>query len=377
MGSVTFREVRKSYPKVGGAKGEQTQVIQGLNLDIKDGEFMVFIGPSGCGKSTTLRMIAGLESVSSGELLIDGAPVNDTPPSQRGVAMVFQSYALYPHMTVAENMGFALKMDGLPKIERVRQVRQVAEVLQITHLLDRLPKDLSGGQRQRVAIGRAIVRKPKVFLFDEPLSNLDASLRVHMRIELARLHKELGTTMIYVTHDQVEAMTLGQRIAVFHEGRIEQVGAPLDLYERPANEFVAGFLGSPKINLIERPGAQDSLAHRLLWQKLIKNLSPEAAIQNADELQKMGVRAEHWQVAKPAADSPVPGSGELGSGVPCELVLSEHLGDSALLYLKVDGIKELITARLSGDDLPNRNQWAPGQALSLEVKPHRTLGFKY
>ncbi len=365
MGSVSFREVRKNYPKLGGIKGEQTQVIQGLNLDIQDGEFMVFIGPSGCGKSTTLRMIAGLESLSSGDLLIDGISVNEAPPSERGVAMVFQSYALYPHMTVAENMGFALKMSGISKSERSRQVGQVAEILQITHLLDRLPKDLSGGQRQRVAIGRAIVRKPKVFLFDEPLSNLDASLRVHMRIELARLHKELGTTMIYVTHDQVEAMTLGQRIAVFHQGKIEQVGSPLDLYERPENEFVAGFLGSPKLNLIDRPTNQETRHHQLLWEMLLENLSPYAQIQPPNVPDRMGVRAEHWLVTAP------------GNGIPCELVLTEHLGDSSLLYLKVAGIQELITARLSGNELQLRNHWTPGQFLGLGMRPGKALAFKY
>ena len=364
MGSVTFRQVRKSYPKLGAAKNEETHVIQGLDLEIKQGEFMVFIGPSGCGKSTTLRMVAGLESVSSGELLIDGVRVNDIHPAERGVAMVFQSYALYPHMSVSENMGFALKMSGMAKNERLRQVGQVAEVLQITHLLDRLPQDLSGGQRQRVAIGRALVRKPKVFLFDEPLSNLDASLRIHMRIELARLHKELGTTMIYVTHDQVEAMTLGQRIAVFHQGRIEQVGAPLDLYARPESEFVAGFLGSPKMNLIERPTSQEVSPHKLLWQQLLNNLSPNSQIQNPDVPHRIGLRAEHWQVSAP------------GNGVPCQVVLTEHLGDSALLYLKVIGVPDLITARLSGDDLPNGKQWRPGQELGLGVKSQKALAFK-
>jgi multiple sugar transport system ATP-binding protein len=243
MASLSLKQIRKTYD--GGA-----EIIKGVDLEIRDGEFMVFVGPSGCGKSTLLRMIAGLEELSDGELWIGEREVADVAPSDRGVAMVFQSYALYPHMTVAENMGFALKLAKHSKEEVAAAVGRAAEILQISHLLDRKPKALSGGQRQRVAIGRAIVRSPKVFLFDEPLSNLDAALRVQMRTELARLHRELGTTMIYVTHDQVEAMTLGQRIAVFNAGRIAQVGAPMDLYDAPANLFVAGFLGSPKMNLL-------------------------------------------------------------------------------------------------------------------------------
>ena len=235
MGRVSLRAVRKSFGIV--------DVIKGVDLEVDDGEFMVFVGPSGCGKSTMLRMIAGLEPIASGDLFIDGQRANDVRPAERGAAMVFQNYALYPHMTVAENMGFALKMAGVGRTERDGQVRRAADVLRIGDLLGRMPKELSGGQRQRVAIGRAIVRKPRVFLFDEPLSNLDAALRVNMRIELSRLHRELGTTMIYVTHDQVEAMTMGTRIAVFNQGRIEQLGAPLSLYNQPANEFVAGFLG--------------------------------------------------------------------------------------------------------------------------------------
>jgi multiple sugar transport system ATP-binding protein len=243
MSKVSIRQVGKQY-------GTNISVIQNLNLEIADGEFMVFVGPSGCGKTTLLRMIAGLEEISQGDILFGDERVNDVDPADRGAAMVFQSYALYPHMTVAENMGFSLKLAGASKEAQRMAVAQVAEILQITALLDRKPKALSGGQRQRVAIGRAIVRKPKVFLFDEPLSNLDANLRVQMRVELTRLHRELGTTMIYVTHDQVEAMTLGQRIAVFNAGRIEQVGTPLELYHSPANRFVAEFIGSPRMNLL-------------------------------------------------------------------------------------------------------------------------------
>ncbi|MBP6675651.1 MAG: sn-glycerol-3-phosphate ABC transporter ATP-binding protein UgpC [Vitreoscilla sp.] len=318
MGQVSLRGIRKSY--------ENTHVIQGIDLEVRDGEFMVFVGPSGCGKSTMLRMIAGLESITAGELQIDGVRANDLRPADRGAAMVFQSYALYPHMTVAENMGFALKMAGVAKAQRDEQVGRAAEVLRITELLQRLPKELSGGQRQRVAIGRAIVRKPKVFLFDEPLSNLDAALRVNMRIELSRLHKELGTTMIYVTHDQVEAMTMGDRIAVFNKGHIEQLGAPMDLYNRPANEFVAGFIGAPRINLIARPEAAAPAPHRLLWEAL--TAKAPAGVQRA------GLRAEHLQL------------GPAGQAIPAQVVLAEHLGDVSILHLRVDGLEVLLNAKV-------------------------------
>jgi multiple sugar transport system ATP-binding protein len=239
---VRLRGIKKSYAKV--------NVIHGVDLDIEPGEFVVFVGPSGCGKTTLLRMIAGLEEITEGVLSINGAQVNDLAPSQRGVAMVFQSYALYPHKTVYENMAFALKIAKTPKPEIVRRVNEAAEILQLTEYLSRLPKALSGGQRQRVAIGRAIVRDPKVFLFDEPLSNLDAALRTKMRVELKTLHRRLGATMIYVTHDQVEAMTLADKIVVLNKGRVEQVGRPLDLYNKPASLFVAGFIGSPQMNFI-------------------------------------------------------------------------------------------------------------------------------
>ncbi|WP_434362746.1 sn-glycerol-3-phosphate ABC transporter ATP-binding protein UgpC [Parasalinivibrio latis] len=228
----------------------EIQTIHGINLDIDEGEFVVFVGPSGCGKSTLLRLVAGLEEITDGVIEIDGQVVNDVEPAERGVAMVFQSYALYPHMTVAENMGFGLKMNGVDREEISRRVNAAAKTLQLEQYLGRKPKALSGGQRQRVAIGRAIVRDPKVFLFDEPLSNLDAELRVEMRLQIAKLHQELKNTMIYVTHDQVEAMTLADKIVVLRDGRIEQVGSPIDLYHSPANEFVAGFIGSPKMNFI-------------------------------------------------------------------------------------------------------------------------------
>jgi multiple sugar transport system ATP-binding protein len=244
--------------------------------------------------------------------------------------MVFQSYALYPHMTVAENMGFALKMAGVGRSQRDDQVKKAAEVLRITELLGRYPKELSGGQRQRVAIGRAIVRKPKVFLFDEPLSNLDAALRVNMRIELSRLHKELGSTMIYVTHDQVEAMTMGDRIAVFNKGHVEQLGAPLDLYNRPANEFVATFLGAPRINLVERPEAGAPAAHRALWEALV---GERGAIE-AKTAAKVGLRPEHLHLSSD------------GHGIRANVVLAEHLGDSSIVHLRVEGVSDLLNAKI-------------------------------
>src|SRR5882672_278495 len=243
MATVVLRDVRKSFDTV--------DVIRGVSLTIAEGEFVVFVGPSGCGKSTLLRLVAGLETITAGDVVIDGQRSNDLPPAERGIAMVFQSYALYPHMSVYDNMAFALKLAHLNKGEIRDRVERAAGILQIGELLDRKPKALSGGQRQRVAIGRAIVRAPKVLLFDEPLSNLDAALRVQMRIEIARLHGELKTTIIYVTHDQVEAMTMATRIVVLNAGRVEQVGAPLELYHRPANRFVAGFIGSPKMNFID------------------------------------------------------------------------------------------------------------------------------
>ena len=242
MASIELKNVTKAYGKV--------VTLKNINLRIEDGELAVFVGPSGWGKSTMLRMIAGLEEITEGELLIDNEVVNDVTPADRGVAMVFQSYALYPHMTVEENMAYSLKIHKVPKDEIAREVHEVAKALQIEHLLDRKPKQLSGGQRQRVAIGRAIVRKPKVFTFDEPLSNLDAELRVEMRLHIARMHHDMKTTMVYVTHDQVEAMTLADKIVVMNFGKVEQVGAPMDLYYNPCNKFVAGFIGSPKMNFI-------------------------------------------------------------------------------------------------------------------------------
>ncbi len=243
MAGLKLKDVYKSY--------NETDVITGIDLEIEHGEFVVFVGPSGCGKSTLLRMIAGLETISSGELWIGDQLCNDVHPGDRGIAMVFQSYALYPHMSVYDNIGFNMRVTGTPRELRDRKIREAARILQMEHLLDRKPSQLSGGQRQRVAIGRAIVRQPEVFLFDEPLSNLDAALRVDTRMELAKLHRELGATMIYVTHDQVEAMTLADKIVVLNAGVVQQVGSPIELYQKPANLFVAGFIGSPKMNFAE------------------------------------------------------------------------------------------------------------------------------
>ena len=257
MGRITLQGVHKSFGAL--------DIIKDANLEIEDGAFVVFVGPSGCGKTTLLRLIAGLEDVTGGQILIDGQNVVNVPPAKRGLSMVFQSYALYPHMSVRGNIAFGLKMAGLPRPEINRKVEAAAATLNLTPYLDRKPRELSGGQRQRVAIGRAIVREPKAFLFDEPLSNLDAALRVQMRMEVTRLQKQLATTAVYVTHDQVEAMTMADRIVVLNAGRIEQYGSPLELYERPANLFVAGFIGSPKMNLVTgargRPGGRRHHRH--------------------------------------------------------------------------------------------------------------------
>ena len=342
MGQVSLRGVRKRF-------GDQ-EVIAGLDLDIRDGEFLVLVGPSGCGKSTTLRMIAGLESISEGELLIDGRRMNDVHPAERGAAMVFQSYALYPHMTVAQNMGFALKMAGTNRAERDERVRQAAQALQITELLARYPRELSGGQRQRVAIGRAIVRQPTVFLFDEPLSNLDAALRTSMRLELSRLHRTLKTTMVYVTHDQVEAMTLGDRIAVFNQGRIEQLGEPMALYHQPANLFVAGFLGTPRINLVARPQPGASATHHLLWSQAAGPAGP------APQATHLGLRPEHLGVLP------------TGAGVPAVVEHAENLGESSILHLRGEGLPELLHARVAAPR-------AAGQPVGLALDPTRALWF--
>ncbi len=303
MGKITLTAVRKSFGDV--------DVIPSLDLSIENGEFVVFVGPSGCGKSTLLRLIAGLEDTTSGTIAIDGADATDLPPAKRGLAMVFQSYALYPHMTVRKNIAFPLKMAGMSVEDIDKKVNGAAKILNLTNYLDRKPGQLSGGQRQRVAIGRAIVREPAAFLFDEPLSNLDAALRVNMRQEISELHQTLKTTMVYVTHDQVEAMTMADKIVVLNAGRIEQVGSPLDLYRSPANTFVAGFIGSPKMNLIT--GA-------------------EAAKHGATTI---GIRPEHLEISDEG-----PWQGIVG--------LSEHLGSDTFLKVSVPGL-DPITVRAGGE----------------------------
>jgi multiple sugar transport system ATP-binding protein len=284
MTMLSLTQVQKRFGAV--------EVIRGVDLSITSGEFVVFVGPSGCGKSTLLRMIAGLEPISGGELSIGGVRMNDTAASQRGIAMVFQSYALYPHMSVYKNMSFGLETARMAKAEIDRRVRKAAEILQITPLLERKPRQLSGGQRQRVAIGRAIVRDPKIFLFDEPLSNLDAELRVQTRVEIAKLHADIGATMIYVTHDQVEAMTLADRIVVLRAGIVEQHGTPLDIYNKPANRFVAGFIGSPKMNFIDVNAVQSEGNATIALGSGRFSLPTRRGI-DADEMLTLGVRPEH------------------------------------------------------------------------------------
>lgn len=315
MGQVSLRGIRKSFGK--------TDVINGIDLEVRDGEFLVFVGPSGCGKSTMLRMIAGLETISSGELQIDGRRANELRPSDRGAAMVFQTYALYPHMTVAENMGFGLKMTGHPKAETAAKVAEAARILKLEPLLDRKPKALSGGQRQRVAIGRAIVRGPDVFLFDEPLSNLDAELRVEMRVEIARLHREIGATMIYVTHDQVEAMTLADKIVVLRAGRVEQVGKPLDLYNNPDNRFVAGFIGSPAMNFV----AGVAEAGAVTTKGLAQSVASKIALPGAGAEVTVGLRPQHLKI---------------GKGDTHRVELTEALGGVSYVHLTAPSGEKLI-----------------------------------
>jgi multiple sugar transport system ATP-binding protein len=354
MANVTMRGIRKSYDS-------SLEVIKGVDLDVRDGEFMVFVGPSGCGKSTMMRMVAGLESITGGELRIGDRIANDMPAPLRGVAMVFQSYALYPHMTVAENMGFSLKMAKVPKAQAREQVQRAAEVLQITHLLDRTPKALSGGQRQRVAIGRAIVRKPDVFLFDEPLSNLDAGLRVQMRVELTKLHKELGSTMIYVTHDQVEAMTMGDRIAVFNAGRIEQVGTPLELYQSPANVFVAQFLGSPRMTVLQATAKVADGGVRMTGSGagfvLPATGVPAATLARLAEVVQVGIRPESLTLSSGASAEP---------GWQARIDLTEHLGDTVLAYASIAGVDQTVSLKLAAEDAA---PWQAGMVVNLHPKP--------
>ncbi len=314
MGSVKIANVKKRYGAL--------EVIHGVSVDIKDGEFVILVGPSGCGKSTLLRMVAGLESISGGEIEIGGRVVNRVAPKSRDIAMVFQNYALYPHMTVAENMGFALTMKGVPKEEISRNVKAAADILALNDLLARYPKELSGGQRQRVAMGRAIVRQPQVFLFDEPLSNLDAKLRVAMRSEIKALHQRLKTTTIYVTHDQIEAMTMADKIVVMHKGHIEQVGSPLELYDFPANEFVASFIGSPAMNMFKGAVADNAFVTRAGTRMPL--VGAPAAVHS--KAVTYGVRPEHFLQTE--------------LGIPVRVKMIEPTGSETQVVVETDKSEE-------------------------------------
>ncbi len=366
MASLSLRGIYKKYP--GGVVA-----VSDVNLEIRDKEFIILVGPSGCGKSTTLRMIAGLEEISEGELYIGDRLVNDIAPKDRDIAMVFQNYALYPHMTVFENMAFGLKLRKVPKDEIARKVEEAARILDLSHLLDRKPKAMSGGQRQRVALGRAIVRSPKVFLLDEPLSNLDAKLRAQMRTEISKLHKKLGTTFIYVTHDQTEAMTMGDRIVVMKDGFIQQIDTPQALYENPVNKFVAGFLGSPQMNFIDAVlkknenrqyyvefGSEDTKTSRGVKYQIIV---PEAKV--VPELEKyvdrevtLGVRPEAVHDEEMYLSNATTGI------IDCNVEITEMMGAETFLYLECQGIP--ITARVSP-----RSTARPQDEIKVAIDPNR------
>jgi len=351
MASVELENIRKSFGAV--------DAIRDVSLTVNEGEFVVLVGPSGCGKSTLLRCIAGLETVTSGRLLLDDVDMTATDPVTRGVAMVFQSYALYPHMNVAQNIGFGLKISGKKKPVIKKRVREVAKFLKLEELLDRKPKELSGGQRQRVAIGRALAREPKIFLFDEPLSNLDASLRAEMRVELAKLHNSLGNTMIYVTHDQVEAMTLADRMVILNAGAIEQVGTPLDLFNRPANKFVAGFLGQPPMNFIRVISARHeggSLEIELPGGKNITVAEISDDLADLSDLE-FGVRPDDISVSTSE------------DGLPFKIAVVEHLGDETILYGHLMD-RQSMTVQLAG-----QSTYKVGQKIQVELSIERSIIF--
>ena len=346
MATVQLKQVRKSY----GA----TEIIKGIDLTIEDRELVVFVGPSGCGKSTLLRLIAGLEEITLGDLLIDNQRVNDIAPAKRGLALVFQSYALYPHMSVAENMAFSLKLAGVSKAERQKKVLEAARILHLETFLDRKPADLSGGQRQRVAIGRAIVRNPKVFLFDEPLSNLDAELRVKMRLELTNLHKQLNATMIYVTHDQVEAMTMADKIVVLQAGNIEQIGSPMEVYRNPRNLFVAGFVGSPRMNflpvVVRQVNPQGTIV--ALPDETTYEVPVDAAVQPGDKM-TLGVRPEHITIVSE-------------NGMRARVQIVEHLGGESYLHVQTPH-GETLVVKMDGE-----TQVISDQAVQLKMNKLRS-----
>lgn len=332
MATLTLNAIEKVYQ--GGVKA-----IHGVDLNIHDGEMLVLVGPSGCGKSTLLRMIAGLEKISAGTLFIDDVPMNTVEPGDRDIAMVFQNYALYPHMTVYNNMAYGLKNRNVPKAEIRQKVKEAASILELSHLLDRKPKQLSGGQRQRVAMGRAIVRHPKVFLFDEPLSNLDAKLRVQMRLEIKKLQRAMNTTSVYVTHDQVEAMTLADRLVVLNDGRVEQVGTPLEVYNRPASVFVATFIGSPSMNIMNARLNGDMLdlgnGHQI----------PAGKQYDFNDEVVLGIRPEHWKISGPSR------------GIEVEVNMIEALGADQLLYCQIQGAgNSQVVVRLEGQQAVNEGE---------------------
>ena len=339
MAQLSLRGIKKRF--------RDTAVLHGIDLEIGDREFVVFVGPSGCGKSTLLRLIAGLDPITEGEFLLNGQRMNDVAPSRRGIAMVFQSYALYPHMDVYENMAFGARLMGLDKAEVEARIAEAARMLRLEPLLQRKPRELSGGQRQRVAIGRALVRKPQVFLLDEPLSNLDAALRSEVRLEIARLHREIGGTMIYVTHDQVEAMTLADKIVVMNAGRIEQVGSPRDLYERPANIFVATFIGSPRMTIVDVRREGDRLAMADGGGSIAAPAAvPTGAI-------RLGLRSDAVRLEK----------GATGNGFSAHVVYTEYLGDNAYVYVRLaDGA--LLAARTAPND-----SFTPDEPVTVTVEP--------
>jgi len=356
MAAIELKAVSKRF----GA----TEVIRSVSLQVPDGAFVVLVGPSGCGKSTLLRLIAGLEDISAGDMFFDGERVNDLPPKGRGVAMVFQSYALYPHMTAYQNMAFGLTLGKTDRRSIDERVRAAADMLELTSLLDRLPRELSGGQRQRVAIGRAIVRQPRVFLFDEPLSNLDAALRVQMRLELARLHEQLGTTVVYVTHDQVEAMTLADQVVVLSDGKVEQVGPPLTLYHQPANRFVAGFIGSPRMNFMDVTVRHaDAGGVSFVWPGgAVSTLHVDGRGLEGGQTLTLGVRPEHLELRGTTEPTD-----QQAAAVPGEICLSgrlqriESLGDSSLLHVRLPGAA-LMTVRCEG-------QASVAQGATLALAP--------
>lgn len=347
MAPVTIRDARKAYGAV--------EVLHGVSVDIADGEFVVLVGPSGCGKSTLLRMIAGLENITGGTISIDGRVVNDLPPKERDISMVFQSYALYPHMTVAENMAFSMTLAGAPKAEKDKRVAEAAQILGLAPLLDRYPRQLSGGQRQRVAMGRSIVRNPKVFLFDEPLSNLDAKLRVAMRAEIKSLHRRLATTTVYVTHDQVEAMTMADRIVVMNGGNIEQIGRPLDLYDDPRSVFVAEFIGSPAMNLIKGRIESDAgvTAFRLSPDILLP-LPPGSSVSPGTEA-TFGIRPEYLSISEP------------GNGFPAKVIVVEPLGSETQITLSAGGHTLVVMMRARSNLQPDETVWLRPQLEQIRL----------